>query len=207
MTSPAAVADFQRAAIGFYGKLPARGDFVHSGLPRSFTDPWDAWMQRMLAASRERLAAGWLAAWREAPVWRFALRFGICGPDSVLGLWMPSIDRVGRHFPLTLAAVVPEADWRRLIAAGGGVLAAAENAGREALAEDLPPEALVARLGAARSAPPADPGIAPDFASAAAGLWWTEGAPLVAADSFACDALPEAARFAAMLNDSAGGRQ
>lgn len=200
-TSAAAIP--QQAAIGFHGKIPARGDFVRMGLPRSFTEPWDEWMQRMLAASRELLAEGWLAAWREAPVWRFALSSAVCGPDPVLGLWMPSVDRVGRHFPLTLAAVVPKGDRHRLIAEGGGFLAAAECAGRAALAEDLPPEALLARLAAARSAPPSDPGIAPDREAPAAGLWWTEGSPLVGAGCFAGDGLPDGPRFAAMLVERA----
>ncbi len=107
VTSPAAGV-LPRAAIGFYGKLPARGDFVQAGLPRSFTDPWDRWLQRVLAASQAMLGDRWLPAWLEAPVWRFALMPGVCGPDPALGLWLPSVDRVGRHFPLTLAAVMPE---------------------------------------------------------------------------------------------------
>ena len=45
------------AAIGFCGKLPARGDFVKSGLPRRFVEPWHDWMQRVLAASRRALGA------------------------------------------------------------------------------------------------------------------------------------------------------
>ncbi len=41
--------------VGFFGKLPARGDFVRQGLPRSFTDTWDAWVAGALAGSRDRL--------------------------------------------------------------------------------------------------------------------------------------------------------
>ena len=36
------------ALSGFWGKLPARGDFVRAGLPRSFVEPWDAWLQSAL---------------------------------------------------------------------------------------------------------------------------------------------------------------
>src|SRR5229473_1881218 len=107
------------AAIGFCGKLPARGDFVTSGLPRRFTEAWHDWLQPVLAASRRALGEDWLAAWLEAPIWRFALSPGICGPDAVLGLWMPSVDRVGRYFPLTFAAVTPGAGAGALIRAGG----------------------------------------------------------------------------------------
>ncbi|HZU90298.1 MAG TPA: type VI secretion system-associated protein TagF, partial [Stellaceae bacterium] len=145
------------AAIGFHGKIPARGDFVQTGLPRSFIAPWDAWMQRMLTASRAALGEGWAAAWREAAVWRFVLSPGICGPKPVLGLFLPSVDRVGRYYPLTLAAVKAGGSAATLMEAGGGFLDAAECAGRDALAQDLPPQALAARLAAAADAPSADP--------------------------------------------------
>ena len=31
----------------------------------------------------------------------------MCGPAPLLGLWMPSIDKVGRHFPLMIATTCP----------------------------------------------------------------------------------------------------
>ena len=39
----------QERIVGFYGKMPSRGDFVRRGLPDSFVDPWDAWLQDMMA--------------------------------------------------------------------------------------------------------------------------------------------------------------
>lgn len=188
---------------GFCGKMPARGDFVRAGLPRSFTDPWDDWMQRMLATSRAMLGEAWLPAWLEGPVWRFALTPGVCGPGMVLGLWLPSVDRAGRYFPLTLAAVAAESDLSPLIRIGGGFLAAAERAGLDALANDLPPEVLAARVEAAMAASSSDPGIDLQCYPAAEGRWWTAGAPRVASGAFACHALPDGPRFAAMLDSSA----
>jgi type VI secretion system protein ImpM len=193
----------RRAAIGFHGKIPARGDFVGAGLPRSFVEPWDNWMQQALAASRALLGEDWTKAWLEAPVWRFALTPGICGPDPVLGLWLPSIDRVGRHYPLTLAAVAPDAKLQCLIAEGGGFLGAAEPAGREALADDLPPETLAVRIAAAADTAPADPGTDARRRAPVGALWWTEGGPFVAACDFTTDRLPDEARFVAMLDDRA----
>ena len=58
---------FYDAAIGFYGKIPGRGDFVQAGLPRAFVDPWDAWMQRMILASRAVLGLGCAHTLRLAP--------------------------------------------------------------------------------------------------------------------------------------------
>jgi type VI secretion system protein ImpM len=187
------------AAIGFHGKIPGRGDFVQAGLPRAFTDPWDSWMQRMVAASRAVLGEAWRSAWLEAAVWRFVLSSGICGPGAVIGLWMPSVDRVGRYFPLTLAAVARDADTRGLLREGGGFLAAAEDAGRDALENDLPPDELAVRLGAAMGVPPTNAGADPSLCPADGGLWWTKGAPLVSAGAFASGGLPDENTFVGML--------
>lgn len=203
LIGPIDLAMQQFAAFGFYGKIPARGDFVLTGLPRSFIDPWDDWMQRMLTSSQTMLGEAWLPAWLEAPVWRFALMPGTCGPGAVLGLWLPSVDRIGRYFPLTLAAVTNEADLSWLIREGGGFLAAAERAGRDALANDLTPEALAAQTEAALAALPADPGVDPLLYPAVQGLWWTEGAVRVPPDVFAGQELPDGAKFAAMLDNAA----
>lgn len=199
LTSVAPTRVWRDAAIGFHGKIPARGDFVQAGLPRAFTDPWDGWMQRMVAASRAVLGEAWLPAWLEAAVWRFALSAGVCGPGAVIGVWMPSVDRVGRYFPLTLAAVARAPNSCGLLCAGGGFLAAAEHAGREAVENDLPPEAFAARLTAAVRLPPTNAGADPLLCPADGGLWWTEGSPRVSAGVFATRGLPDENTFIGML--------
>lgn len=98
-----------RAVTGLYGKMPAHGDFVRRNLPKSFIDPWDAWLAQGIEAARARFGERWDEAWRRAPVWRFALPPGACGPDPVTGVFVPSEDAVGRQFPLTLAAVFADA--------------------------------------------------------------------------------------------------
>lgn len=191
------------ATTGFCGKLPCRGDFVTAGLPRRFVEPWHDWMQRVLAASRELLGEEWLPAWLEAPIWHFALDGGVCGPDAVVGVWMPSVDRIGRHFPLTLAAVVPESEVADLLSGAGGFLAAIECAGLDALAHDIEPEPLTGRIEAAATTPriAAENGITGSEADSA--RWWTAGAPRVPRSAFATTTLPEAGVFAGMLDASA----
>jgi type VI secretion system protein ImpM len=190
--------------VGFYGKIPSRGDFVRSGLPHGFLDPWDRWMQQGIAASQKALGDEWLPAWLEAAIWSFALAPGVCGPDAVLGLWMPSVDRVGRHFSLTLAAVipgmVPGGAIVDLVRDNGGFLAALEGAGLSALESDIAPGDLAARTLAATTAVPADPGIDPMQYPAADTLWWTEGAPRVPRQAFGGSALPEPEAFVRMLD-------
>ena len=193
----------RECALGFYGKIPARGDFVRSGLPHAFIDPWDRWLQQRIAASRAELGEAWVPAWLEAPIWSFALPPGLCGPDAVLGLWMPSVDRVGRHFPLTLAAIAPDGDVRALVSGNGGFLFAAEQAGLAAVESDLAPEELADRILAAAVATPADPGVDPAAFPDCNALWWTEGSPRVPRRAFTSDALPDDATFVTMLDASA----
>lgn len=92
---------------GWYGKLPASGDFVTRRLPPSFIEPWDAWLNAMLAGSRERMGDAWRDAFLSAPAWRFVLAPGIIGPQAWAGLIVPSVDSVGRYFPLTVASALP----------------------------------------------------------------------------------------------------
>jgi type VI secretion system protein ImpM len=189
---------------GFYGKLPARGDFVRAGLPRDFVDAWDRWWQSMIPASRGILGEAWVPAWLEAPIWRFALSAGLCGPGSVIGVWMPSVDRAGRYFPLTIAAVAGPDGWADLSGAPLDFLEAAEQAGLDALEQDLTPDAMAERIGAARAALVAP---AASFGGRApASHWWTEGGPRVAARTMTMAGLPDRTAFLGMLDDGwAGG--
>ena len=97
-------ADMSAAALpGWYGKLPSLGDFASRRLPPLFVEPWDHWLATGLASWREA-DEGWLEAFLAAPTWRFALGAGVPFEQSpgYAGVLMPSVDRVGRYFPLTV---------------------------------------------------------------------------------------------------------
>ena len=96
--------------IGLYGKLPAKRDFVAQGATRAWLALWEPWMQAGLSASQVTLGAGWRDVFLRAPIWRFWLGQDLCG-GTVTGAFMPSVDGVGRYFPLTVVAVAdrPEA--------------------------------------------------------------------------------------------------
>ncbi len=92
---------------GFFGKLQSHGDFITRQLPTTFTGKWDSWLQESLNASKNQLADKWLETYLTSPVWCFALSSNICGNESWAGVLMPSVDNVGRYFPLTIAIVLP----------------------------------------------------------------------------------------------------
>jgi type VI secretion system protein ImpM len=102
------VTEESRSAIpGWYGKLPSLGDFATRRLPVEFVKAWDAWLQDVIPASREALGEGWFDAYLTMPMWRFVLLPGLVTQSGWAGVLMPSVDRVGRHFPLTLAVELP----------------------------------------------------------------------------------------------------
>jgi type VI secretion system protein ImpM len=180
---------------GFYGKLPARGDFVRAGLPRDFIDPWDAWLQSVIAGSRTLAGDAWLPAYLESPVWRFALPPGMCGELAVLGLMLPSVDKAGRYFPLSFAALHPSGISA---VSGDAWLDVCEAAGRDALEQDTEPQEIVAMLGIPE---PADGNVAMRDA-----VWWSDGSERVQPARLTLRSLPDVATYAAMLGAVADAR-
>lgn len=110
-------AEFELNQSGYFGKLPAVGDFVSRGLPQSFITPWDTWVQELLlefrttSDSTEEFNNNYLGS---ATI-KFALSPGLCGENGWSGVMLPSKDKAGRVFPLTFAHSVPPAnsilDW------------------------------------------------------------------------------------------------
>jgi type VI secretion system ImpM family protein len=162
---------------GWFGKIPALGDFVTRRLPPTFVDPWDEWLSAELVAAQSELADAWLSTYREAPLWRFALMAGAIDRGRWYGIWLPSFDRVGRQFPLTIAVSSPSsADAvRRWWAA---FVATAQRAAEPSCDADCVDAALRAFLGDQATvedwAEPFERRIAPTLASIGEGssLWW-----------------------------------
>lgn len=91
-------------AIGWYGKLPSRGDFVGRGLPRPLLRDWDDWLQRAMAAAGQRVGAALLdeRLLAMAP-WQCLVLTPQAQPPAWHGVVTASADRVGRVFPLLVA--------------------------------------------------------------------------------------------------------
>ncbi|WP_295472325.1 type VI secretion system-associated protein TagF [uncultured Pseudomonas sp.] len=206
--------------VGFYGKLASRGDFVSRGLPQSFIQPWDQWLAAGMTTSRQQLGEAWLQAYLVSPLWRFVLAPGICGPHAVAGVLMPSIDRVGRYFPLTVAVALPsgsslspwlhddlwfeqaealmldslEAD-SRFEAFEAGLQTLAVPATEPCVATEV--DASLQRFDA--SSAPARLAALVENGYAGSSLWWGRGNEQVRPGLWRCPGLPAASDFARAL--------
>ena len=217
-------------APGLFGKVTSHGDFMSRRLPPAFIAIWDGWLQSSMQGSRDKLGPKWLDTYLTSPLWRFVLAPGVCDANSWAGVMMPSVDRVGRHFPLTLAVGV----------AGGPDLAnwmVSNNDWFEQL-EDLALSTLEANFAfdqfdAALQAMQGLDGVAGSGSYGPAGfhlpltsldqiaaavpaltaaalhgqsIWWTDGSAQVAPCALMCRGLPTAQSFAGMLAGLAPGQ-
>lgn len=169
---------------------------MRAGLPASFIEPLDAWVQDMAVTTRLELGSAWVSAWLEAPAWRFALPSGACGPESAVDVWIASADRVGRHFPLVLAEVGEGMSLIELASHHPGFFAVAEDAGLDAIAAGLVPEALAARLTDVNSRDT----DAPLEVSNGSAVWWTVATNQRPAQVLYLPGLPDALHCLRMLD-------
>jgi type VI secretion system protein ImpM len=137
-------------AAGWYGKVPATGDFVARRVPASFREAWDRWLSPALAGTQERLGGRWRDDFLSMPVWRFVFSPGLLTPQAWAGLMLPSLDAVGRHYPLAIAAALPSSslDLVATLLAAGAWFERMEQAALSAIG----PRADVAAIDAAIAA-------------------------------------------------------
>lgn len=129
--------------VGWFGKIPSRGDFVTRNLPLSFVEPWDEWLSAELSEAEVALADRWAEAYQAAQTCCYVTGPGVIDERCWYGILVPSFDRVGRRFPLTIAlSPAPHAAvtggpqwWSALVAIGRAALD--PSGGAEVLDEAL----------------------------------------------------------------------
>lgn len=135
------------ATFGAFGKIPSVGDFFRIAPPPGFVQVWDDWVQRAMLVGQTALGGNWDAEYMSAPIWRFTLSAGLAGPQKAMGVLMPSVDRVGRRFPLTLVAALPTPGPAQLDHfSEAGLFERLEDVALETLEDDASRDALEARL-------------------------------------------------------------
>ena len=162
---------------GWYGKIPALGDFASRRLPQDFICAWDRWLQGALSASRAALGEDWQASYLNSPIWRFLLLPHACGPTSWTGIMLPSVDKLGRQFPLTFAVALEAQP-----AAAAAVFAAhhwfrtLEQIALDSLRLDATVDALEQALAGAPYCARATTAPRCGAAAQALGRWWADSA-------------------------------
>jgi type VI secretion system protein ImpM len=214
----------QVALPGFFGKVPARGDFVSRRVPAALAKTWEEFLSRLVVDARAQLAEDWEEEWLIAPLWHFVLGRQICPPAGAAGVLMASVDRVGRLYPFTIigpaAPGVPHqggawTPWNEAI----------EALSLDALEDDFDPDtfdvALASvgppamwegpstraghwRLDFSDGAPAEPADILDDSALRAPGpdqsVWFSGGSDLVAPMHLRCLGLPDAETAVAMIS-------
>jgi type VI secretion system protein ImpM len=205
---------------GLFGKLPSHGDFVARNLPPPLRVGWEAWLDAGLERSRQMLGDKWLDIYLSSPVWQFAVASGCCGGQPFAGVMIPSVDRVGRYFPLSiLAAVSPEHSAAEIALGGKPWFERMEAVALSCLGDDFNFASFEQNLEAfpalggnvvtSLEVPVADGSGLGDMSlllgrllersGVRYSLWWTSGSPLIAACCRAFLGLPSPEEFARLL--------
>lgn len=97
---------------GWYGKLPATGDFLRLRLNESTVMPWSHWFQQGLLHWHQQPDRS-PQLFLRAPVWNFVLPLSPLRQQIQMGCLLPSCDRVGRSWPLLALRSFPLNQWHR----------------------------------------------------------------------------------------------
>ena len=95
-------------APAWFGKLASLGDFATRRLPQDTARLVDAWLAQGVDTSRAQLGERWMNVYLTSPLWRFAWAPGVLDTSWWFGLLMPSVDNVGRYFPLVVLQSRPQ---------------------------------------------------------------------------------------------------
>ncbi|MDQ0454584.1 type VI secretion system-associated protein TagF [Rhizobium paknamense] len=159
--------------IGFFGKLPSHGDFISDGLERETIEALDRWCREGLHACEMAFGAGWEKLFAASPPWRFIVEKGIWGRAAFAGVLLPSHDRVGRSFPLIIAAQLNQFDYHpRTLYLDRNWFIAAEGLAESSITRDFDLGRFIDSLKRMRlPRPQEDEGLTPATPDRS-GLWW-----------------------------------
>ncbi|APG87622.1 phosphatase ImpM (plasmid) [Sinorhizobium americanum CCGM7] len=197
--------------IGFFGKLPTHGDFVSTGIDHTLQRELDDWLQAGLRACQDRLGSRWRDAFHAMPAWRFIVERGRWGPATIAGVLLPSADRVGRSFPLVIAAQLHSFDDHpRQLYLDSPWFTAAEALAETSLARDFDIGTFMANLKRLRMPHAPESAIAGRFASLgrdSSSLWWKTDAAGRDAKGFRTASPPAPADFLRLVESAAGAAE
>lgn len=104
--------------LGWYGKMPSSGDFVHRRCEPSLINGWHRWLSQGLVCMHGLTLPEAVREYRQAPVWNFLLPAWQDVGVIQMGSIAPSRDRVGREYPLVAVLQIPVASFNRQMVEG-----------------------------------------------------------------------------------------
>ncbi|MDO5681132.1 MAG: type VI secretion system-associated protein TagF [Pelistega sp.] len=105
-------------SLGWYGKMPAAGDFMHRRLDQGVINWWHQWLEQGLMTGRAMHSNSVVDAYMRSPIWNFVLPAKQGLTWMQMGSIAPSRDRVGRLYPLLISLVVPSAAFEKQLIEG-----------------------------------------------------------------------------------------
>jgi type VI secretion system protein ImpM len=190
--------------IGFFGKVPTHGDFISTGLGRAFQSFLDGWIQAGIQASEQAFGKEWHRHFKAMPPWRFVIERGLWGPTTVVGVVLPSTDRVGRSFPLVIAAHLTSfRDHPRQLCFDENWFIAAEALGETSLTREFEVSSFTAgikRLRLPHARPPTK-NDTPRNAGEPISLWWRPDFDTGQAKGFKTAGAPKTDDFVKLIRD------
>lgn len=193
--------------IGFFGKLPSHGDFVSMGLGRGLQASLDAWLQAGLQAAQQELGRDWEHRFRAMPGWRFIVERSLWGPATLAGVLVPSLDRVGRSFPLVIVAQLHRfTEHPRQLYLDATWFTAAEAIAETSAYRDFDINHFTASLKRLRILRPSDLAESEvmENASPRGTLWWRIDPQEQRARGFRTGGAPKPVEFLRLLRDGPG---
>ncbi len=158
------MADLGHNAVGMFGKHPAFGDFIGTGLPDPLRKGLEDWLNTTLSRLRDALGEeGWQTTYDNAPLLRFWIGAAVFRTVALRGVLLVSRDKVGRRYPLVLVQMGAPDD-PPTVEADQVFYDDAEAWARGAMSAqpDTPQELL----------PDAGSGLSEDFAAPESPLFW-----------------------------------
>lgn len=86
----------------WFGKLPSEGDFLHRRMSAERIRFWDDYLSQSMVAVLQEKTAPKLMSYLNSNVWMFCMSSPnlYVGDAKTWGVVVPSMDKVGRYFPL-----------------------------------------------------------------------------------------------------------
>ncbi|NLN69036.1 MAG: type VI secretion system-associated protein TagF [Alcaligenaceae bacterium] len=106
------------ASLGWYGKIPSSGDFVHRRFDPSLMNGWHRWISQGLLSLKGMSVADSAQTYLKAPIWNFVLPVMQDSHVVQMGCITPSRDRVGRLYPLLAVLPVSVDDFNKQLIDG-----------------------------------------------------------------------------------------